>query len=400
MDKGSSSNEWEIDTLLPLPYRIILLLNVGVWLWYVAIQIFQKTRINALSVLGFDSHISTNVDLPRACRLIVSQVTTVSVLAYTAYALAPAKSQATISMIDWVPLLAIGAIFYFVFFHVSTTGFGKRRLRSTASRMLAFGINPSIRNNEILLSDTFTSYAKVILDLLIYVCHLFIGTTCFPVDGKVSLDRTYGSWYGIDSLIVAYPTAIRLVQCLHEYEASDNTNLNHLYNAIKYSTSFLPLVAGIMLKGAETEEAKKYYFRMWLAMSLVNSCYTFFWDVTHDWNFKFFNYWLKNDRSQGLLRPVLHFGDRQIYFTAIVVDFILRFIWLTRLLPSDYSSTFMVLTSLYSSEYGVFVLELLEIGRRFMWMLIRVETEWVKMEATTLVSAGDSSISLLDLTSA
>lgn len=39
-------------------------------------------------------------------------------------------------------------------------------------------------------------------------------------------------------------------------------------------------------------------------------------------------------------------------------------------------------------ESGIFLLEFLEVGRRWMWIFFRVETEWVRRESADLGSRG------------
>lgn len=57
-----------------------------------------------------------------------------------------------------------------------------------------------------------------------------------------------------------------------------------------------------------------------------------------------------------------------MYYTAIVVDLILRFTWLSRLTTR--------LDWVNDLESGVFVLMFLEVIRRWIWIFFRVETEW------------------------
>lgn len=57
-----------------------------------------------------------------------------------------------------------------------------------------------------------------------------------------------------------------------------------------------------------------------------------------------------------------------MYYSAIVIDLILRFTWVSRLSErSDWVNDI---------EGGVFALMLLEVVRRWIWIFFRVETEW------------------------
>lgn len=54
----------------------------------------------------------------------------------------------------------------------------------------------------------------------------------------------------------------------------------------------------------------------------------------------------------------------------IFVDLLLRFAWAFKLSPH--------LEHYYDIEGGIFLLEILEVIRRFLWIFFRVETEWVR----------------------
>lgn len=57
-----------------------------------------------------------------------------------------------------------------------------------------------------------------------------------------------------------------------------------------------------------------------------------------------------------------------MYYGAIVVDLMLRCTWSFKLSPH--------LDHFNDLEGGIFVMEFLEVLRRWMWIFFRVETEW------------------------
>jgi hypothetical protein len=57
-----------------------------------------------------------------------------------------------------------------------------------------------------------------------------------------------------------------------------------------------------------------------------------------------------------------------MYYGAILVDLMLRCTWSFKLSPH--------LDHFNDLEGGIFVMELLEVLRRWMWIFFRVETEW------------------------
>jgi hypothetical protein len=72
------------------------------------------------------------------------------------------------------------------------------------------------------------------------------------------------------------------------------------------------------------------------------------------------------------LRQRLLFGDPLIYYTAIIFNLILRFTWSLKL-----SSHLHIVTDL---ESGVFVMEALEVLRRWVWVFLRVEWEVLRKQ--------------------
>lgn len=57
-----------------------------------------------------------------------------------------------------------------------------------------------------------------------------------------------------------------------------------------------------------------------------------------------------------------------MYYGAIVIDLMLRCTWSLKLSPH--------LDHFNDLEGGIFVMEFLEVLRRWMWIFFRVETEW------------------------
>ena len=75
-------------------------------------------------------------------------------------------------------------------------------------------------------------------------------------------------------------------------------------------------------------------------------------------------------RVAAILRPVMLLPDPLIYVVAIAIDLLLRLTWSLKLSSH--------LHSIHEIEQGVFLLEALEVVRRWMWVFIRVEWEQVR----------------------
>jgi hypothetical protein len=90
---------------------------------------------------------------------------------------------------------------------------------------------------------------------------------------------------------------------------------------------------------------------------MVNTVYAFYWDITVDWQL------IQPGRQ---MRMDLQFSKPAVYYAAIVADFLVRFSWSVRLRIEVQDFT-----------PAGYIMELAEILRRWMWVIFRLEREWV-----------------------
>lgn len=121
---------------------------------------------------------------------------------------------------------------------------GRVRFLLTLKRVALGGLaeSPEAKFGDILLADALTSYARVLADLYVSFCMFF-------TDGWHSTNkpnRACGNEIVVP-IILAFPSLIRLRQCLTEYlrarRAPSRRGIpskanQHLANALKYSTAF------------------------------------------------------------------------------------------------------------------------------------------------------------------
>ena len=114
------------------------------------------------------------------------------------------------------------------------------------------------------------------------------------------------------------------------------------------------------------------FVRPRLFFVFLNSFYSFYWDVAKDWDLTLFSSSEVRNHPEhpwGLRRHT-HFHTRQMYYGAIIIDFLLRCTWSLKLSPH--------LDHWNDLEGSIFVMECLEVLRRWLWIFFRVETEWVR----------------------
>ena len=287
---------------------------------------------------------------------------------------------------------------YKLFFKNSYSSPGQIRIFTTIKRIIRGNINSqTMRTNDILISDSLVSYSRVINDLGLVIWNYWF-------------DSNIGYNYKFESMILSIPTWIRIKQCWYEYKLTGK--IQHLFNLIKYSTGLGPLLINVLLKrmllnATEQEKTsgelllKLNHLNNWLYFALaVNSTYSFIWDIKMDWHLELFDGLflvvsgkktshsvVSNYRFQ-ILRKQLAL-PRPIYYIAIIIDFILRYIWILKLFIINEElkkekikfiyifSTFLFGYDAYSLGYAL--IETLEIFRRWIWCFIKLESDWVEL---------------------
>lgn len=102
------------------------------------------------------------------------------------------------------------------------------------------------------------------------------------------------------------PYILRLRQCVHEYFIPHQTSTRPLFNALKYASAFpviflsaaqrnvvkeIAKIKGVSVQALEEQMldstgrwfGESRTFRLWFLAVLVNSLFTFWWDVSNDW---------------------------------------------------------------------------------------------------------------------
>jgi len=77
----------------------------------------------------------------------------------------------------------------------------------------------------------------------------------------------------------------------------------------------------------------------------------------------------KQQQRRFGMRSFLHYEDPAFYIMAVVLDFLLRTTWMLKLVSN---------IQIEEYEGGVFTMECLEVLRRWIWVIFRLESEMVK----------------------
>ena len=251
---------------------------------------------------------------------------------------------------------------------------------------------------DVFLADALCSLSKVFFDWGMLLHMLSHYPDPVPADAHNII---------LPSAFAAVPYLIRARQCIVMYfvaaaSPDPKKRFDHVYNAIKYSTSIFPLLLSAYQKTVSAKQAEA--LEMWLILLLViNASYSLWWDIVKDWGMmqspaaaiacrpsktiggtSSAKYHLSSC-TQAFLRSHLRFGVG-VSFLILIADCVLRFSWLLRF----YHKLFP------SGDSFVLCSQFLEVFRRALWNLLRVEWENLKQSRTlTSVVKEDEELVLL-----
>ncbi|KAH8602638.1 protein-ER retention protein-like protein [Bisporella sp. PMI_857] len=409
---GDPAVEPELDSFsrtLPLPYRVALLFVLGVWAWGVNLHYLALAKIDVPTLIKYPHRASPRTDISHhrstyRLALLLTIFLSVSLFIFWAFS---HRNPTLVIYYDFLPisfLCLLFAIFVLPIRRFSQAG--RVRFLAILRRVSIGGIAQAQdgKFGDILLADVLTSYAKVIADLFVSLCMFF------ETNGSATKrpDRGCGGQYLVP-IIIAIPSIIRFRQCIIEYLRVRASNKRaggigshgwggqHLANALKYSSAFPVIIFSALQRNLSLDHddiglTETALYRCWLVAVFINSFYSFYWDVAKDWDLSLFSASRNSHMHAYGLRPRLYFPSKNFYYIVIALDLLLRCTWSLKLSPHlDHFADF---------ESGIFLMELLEVVRRWIWIFFRVETEWVRNTTqAALGSPGQDDILLGDYSS-
>jgi len=217
---------------------------------------------------------------------------------------------------------------------------------------------------HVIVADYLTSLAKAFSDLQLTMCiSNAILATPPNTNGRyvpsVELweahhERCAGSV--TNAVILALPFWWRLMQCLKVYSVTREKK--NLWNALKYSTAFPLVFCGYLRRHSPSFRND----RLFVLAALVQSCYCFIWDIHMDWGL--FERKQRSRCSVGLREPLLVTQRQSVYVALCIFNLLLRFAW-----------ALSVFGGIQGRGGGMFFFEAIEILRRTVWAIFRIEWE-------------------------
>ncbi|XP_060208125.1 phosphate transporter PHO1 homolog 5-like [Lycium barbarum] len=204
---------------------------------------------------------------------------------------------------------------------------------------------------DFFLSDQLASQTQAIRSFVYYICYYGWG--------KASTGRkmchvsdVYIVFYYISAAI---PYWIRFFQCMRRLV--EEKKMQHGFNSFTYFSMLLSVVLQSTFR-----LRKKTTWKVWaLASSFVAALANISWDIKMDWGL------LQHKSRNFLLRDKLLLPHKTAYYIAMILEVLLRFVWLQVVLSFDMCPLRgKVITSTFAS---------LEILRRGIWNFFRLENE-------------------------
>merc|ERR1712025_961037 len=122
------------------------------------------------------------------------------------------------------------------------------------------------------------------------------------------------------------PYLWRLIQCVKIYFSKGEKA--QLANAAKYFTAFPVIYLSAVKFHTSKELWLGYYKPLWILSAVLNSGFSFYWDIARDWEFNLFSF----RSSETILRKDLVYANQEKKYTwAIISNLLLRISWTCKL---------------------------------------------------------------------
>ncbi|KAG5595161.1 hypothetical protein H5410_036393 [Solanum commersonii] len=365
-----------------LYYNPLLLMTIMVWFWGMNLWVFAQANVNFPKIFDLDQNHLSHREIWKCATWMTIIVPTST----TAYLYLYSNGEVTLAASQPVLLyaaFAMALIFPFHIFYLSSRYFLLRalwrivfplqaslRYLDVYNKKHADLVNQKIFSTlpvaiafaDFFLADILTSMSKVFSDLERSVCrmvHRQVATIAW-----FEADSVCGSHSVAIPIVLVLPYLFRLFQCLRQYK--DTRDKTTLFNALKYSTAVPVIFVSALKYHVFPDNWVNLYRPLWLVSAVVNCLYSFYWDLTRDWDLSCFTLVFKFNKPHILSHCL--YGRKWVYFWVIGSNLILRCTW-----------TYKLSAHLRHNYLTVFTITALEMFRRFQWVFFRVENEWNKI---------------------
>ncbi|XP_061370886.1 phosphate transporter PHO1 homolog 3-like isoform X2 [Gastrolobium bilobum] len=204
---------------------------------------------------------------------------------------------------------------------------------------------------DFFLVDQFTSQGQALRSFVFYICYYGWG----DFKQRQSTCQSSRIFLTFSFIVVVIPFWSRFLQCLRRMFEEKDTMQG--YNGLKY---FLTIAAVCLRTAYSLDEAIGWKVLAWV-FSISTAIVSTYWDLVIDWGL------LQRHSKNRWLRDKLLIPHKSVYFSAMVLNVLLRFAWLQTVLNFNFS--------FLHKQAMVSIIASLEIIRRGIWNFFRVENE-------------------------
>eukprot|EP00727_Mastigamoeba_balamuthi_P004531 m51a1_g14076 hypothetical protein (701) ;mRNA; r:1294475-1297438 len=333
-------------------FRALGMAILLVWMWGIDFYICVRAKLNYNFIFGINplKYYTNHVRVLEiaACFTLVWLLTFVLYM----FGCSPPKWLEVITRV-WPPMWPlVFACICVVLFLVYQISVGFALVRQLLRVLLAPFFRVKLRDS--FLADQLVSLPIVFQDIVFSVCYYSSDVW------KEGCNCSAGMI--ISSLAAILPNFFRFLMCIRQF--FDTNNKMQLLNGAKYFSCIVVTVLAVF----RPDDRTGLFTWLWLSSAVVASLSLYVWDVVLDWGL------LSNKPTvaKPYLREVLLLRPAWIYYLAIFLDLVLRLSWTLTISPG---TTFLI--SKLSHNALLTVIAALEIFRRGMWNVIRIEWEHV-----------------------
>ncbi|PTB78456.1 EXS-domain-containing protein [Trichoderma longibrachiatum ATCC 18648] len=251
------------------------------------------------------------------------------------------------TMFLYYPVLLIGLTVVVILFPAPVMAHKSRRWFAYSHwRLLLSGLYP-VEFRDFFLGDMYCSLTYSMANIELFFC-LYANHWHSPGQCNSTSSRLLG-------FLTTLPAIWRFLQCIRRYRDTRNI-FPHLVNCGKYTATILSYVTLSMYRIGQNKSD----LALFATFSTVNGLYTSVWDLFMDFSL------LQPQSRHTALRDILALKYRWVYYVIMVVDPILRFSWIFYAIFTH---------DLQHSTIVSFLVSFMEVFRRGMWSLLRVENE-------------------------
>ena len=347
---------WARESIEPAMGRAPIVVLVFIGLWYINLMLLDHTKVNFAGVLGIKTPASA---FTMYCGVAMAIMYTVTMLLFV---------QMAGSTIELAITLFYGMMAIFVM-TLAQPGFAVlapaeahlMENRSTFFRLCRNVVLPgqTVAFAEIVFADALTSMSKVFKDVAITIIAVYSNVSQTPITDL------HEEGMLLVAIFASIPFLIRVRQCWVQFDGQHDPLLKVpiFLNIVKYMSAFPPIwLAAAVTLGFYNRNMPLYI----MLTTAVNSTYSFLWDIVMDWGLISFSRDGKCGTRQRYFYPLV------TYVLVGLCNLCLRFAWAANKL--DFFAG-MDAASL------VLCLEIVEVFRRSIWNMYRIEWEIIAVEA-------------------